>query len=286
MSGDEFNSYCENLLVRYNRRNTTATRRHVEHLCTILRQEGNHVLQTMFGGSVRRGTDVNGLSDVDVLLMVNDSSLANRPPADVINHVEATIRRRLPQNPVRAGNLAVTVEYSDDTEVQLLPAIRRSGGGFRIAEPRATTWSNVVQPDNFARKLTDVNQARGGRVVPVVKLAKAIADCFISRRSRKISGYHMESLAIESFRKYDESLDPMSMLIHLFGNSINLVMAPIVDSTGQSRCVDEYLGAARSRPRQRASTYFGQMRAMVRSARTRRELDRLFCEGNRSGRGR
>ena len=286
MPGDEFNSYCENLLVRYNRRNTAATRRHVEHLRTILRQGGNHVLQTMFGGSVRRSTYVNGLSDVDVLLMVNDSSLANRPPAAVINHVKEIIQRRLPQNPVSAGDLAVTVKYSDGTEVQLLPAIRTLDGGFRIAEPGATTWSNVVQPDNFARKLTDVNMTRHGRVVPTVKLAKAVADCFISRQSRKMSGYHMESLAIEAFSHYDGPLDPKNMLIHLFGSSMRLVMAPIVDSTGQSRCVDEHLGAAGSRQRQRASTYFGQMRSRVNSARTRRELDRLFSEGAGSGRGR
>ena len=286
MPGDEFNSYCEDLLVRYNRRNTAATARRIEQLCTILRRGGDHVIQTMFGGSVRRSTYVNGLSDVDVLLMVNASSLANRPPADVITHVKRTIRRQMHHNVVRAGDLAVTVEYSDGTEVQLLPAIRTRSGGIRIAEPGATRWSNVVQPDNFARKLTEVNLARHSRVVPTVKLAKAIADCFITRPRRKISGYHMESLAIEAFSHYDGPLDPKSMLIHLFGNSIELLMAPIVDSTGQSRCVDEYLGAHGSKPRQRASTYFGQIRSKVRSAMTRGDLDRLFCEGVGGRRGR
>ena len=39
------------------------------------------MLQTMFGGSVRRRTrtHVTGLSDVDVLLIVNQSSLVNQP---------------------------------------------------------------------------------------------------------------------------------------------------------------------------------------------------------------
>ena len=81
MPNDNFNKYCESLLVNYNRRNTQATSRHVEGLCNILRQEGNHTVQPMFGGSVQRGTDVNGLSDVDVLLIVNESSLANHPPS-------------------------------------------------------------------------------------------------------------------------------------------------------------------------------------------------------------
>lgn len=278
MPRDEFNQYCENLLVRYNRRNTAAITIRIEDLCGFLRQRGD-VVQTMFGGSVSRGTYVNGLSDVDILLMINESSLVNRTPSYVISYVRDTISSRLSNNRVSAGNLAVTVHYADGTEIQVLPAIRTRSGGIRIAEPRATNWSNVVRPDDFARKLASVNQARDGRVVPTIKLAKAIFDCYIRRPSRRITGYHMESLAIEAFDHYQGSLDPKTMLCHLFGNSIEAVITPIADSTGQSRHVDEYLGMARSRLRKRASTYFGQVRAKVRSSNTRRELDRLFCEG-------
>ena len=280
MTDDRFNEYCEALLVRYNRRNTQAVTRHLESLCNILRQEGNHVLQTMFGGSVRRRTYVTGLSDVDVLLIVNQSSLANQPPARVIEYVRETIHARLRQNAVRAGNLAVTVNYSGGMEIQVLPAIRTNSDGIRIAEPGSTRWSNVVQPENFARKLTEVNQARNGRVVPVIKLAKAMADCFITRHDRKISGFHMESLAIDAFRNYQGPQDPRSMLIHLLTHSLTAVMRPITNSTGQSRYVDEYLGAADSQARRRASTHFGQMRGKINSCRTRAQFDNLFCEGN------
>lgn len=190
MANNDFNRYCENLLVQYNRRNTASTMRHIEGLCNTLRRKGQ-VVQTMFGGSVRRGTYVSGLSDVDVLLIVNQSSLSSRPPADAITYVKNVIEQQLPLNPVRAGNLAVTVNYSDGTEIQVLPAIRRNTGGVRIASPDNSGWSNVVQPDNFARQLVEVNNANGARVVPTVKLAKAIADCFIRQPTRKIAGYHM-----------------------------------------------------------------------------------------------
>ena len=63
---DNLNKYCEELLVRYNRRNTKALTRHLESLCRFLREEGNHVVQTIFGGSVQKGTYVTGLSDVPV----------------------------------------------------------------------------------------------------------------------------------------------------------------------------------------------------------------------------
>ena len=280
MPNDNFNRYCENLLVEYNRRNTPAITRHLDSLCGFLRQDGNHVVQTMFGGSFRRGTDVTGLSDVDVLLIVNQSSLVNQSPAMVIEYVRGTIQRRLSQNRVSAGNLAVTVAYSDGTEIQILPAIRTNSGGVRIAKHGSTSWSNVVQPDQFARKLTEVNRARNGRVVLVIKLAKTIADCFITRPRSKISGYHMESLAIDAFENHRGPTDSKSMLDHLFTHSIRAVTRPITDSTGQSRYVDEYLGPAQSRARKGASTHFGQMRAKVRSCTSRTDFNNLFCVGN------
>ena len=191
-----------------------------------------------------------------------------------------TVQERLPQNPVSAGNLAVTVGYSDGTEIQILPAIRTNTGGVRIAELGSTRWSNVVHPERFAEKLSEVNQARGGRVVPTIKLAKAMADCFVRRPNGKISGYHMESLAIDAFRNYGGPLDPKSMLNHLLTHSMTAVTRPIADSAGQSRYVDEYLEPAGSRGRQGASTHFGQMRGKVSSCSTRAEFDDLFCEGN------
>ena len=102
----------------------------------FLRQEGNHVVQTMFGGSVKKGTYVTGLSDVDVLLIVNESSLVNQSPSAVIAYVQDTIQRWLPNNTVTAGKLAVTVNYAKGSEIQLLPANpnqdrRRSDCGAR-----------------------------------------------------------------------------------------------------------------------------------------------------------
>ena len=279
MADDNFNRYCEHLLVQFKRRNTKAVARHLKSVCDILRHEDDHVVQTKFGGSVQKGTYVTGLSDVDVLLTVNQSSLKDKPPSKVIAYVQDTIQQRLPKNPVRAGKLAVTVSYADKTEIQILPAIRTTDG-FRIAEPGSTNWSNVVHPERFAERLIEVNNRRGGRVVPIIKLAKAMADCFIKDSGRKISGYHMESLAIDAFTGYEGKLDSRSMLVHFLGHSIRAVMTPIKDPTGQTRYVDGYLGQADSEPRKRASTHIGQMRGKVNSCRTRAEFDDLFCQGS------
>ena len=157
MTEDRFNQWCEELLATYTRSNQQAVAGYLENLRNSLRNAGNHTVQTMFGGSVRRGTDVAGLSDVDALLIVNDSSLENRPPEEVIAYVRDVIERQLSFgifNTVSAGNLAVTVKQYDGTEIQILPAIRTASGGIRIAEPGSTGWSKVAHPERFAEELS------------------------------------------------------------------------------------------------------------------------------------
>ena len=160
MSDDNFNRYCEALLVQYKRRNTKAVTRHLKGVCDILTHEDDHIVQPKFGGSVQKSTYVTGLSDVDVLLIVNQSSLKNKPPSKVVAYVGDTIQRRLPKNPVNKGKLAVTVSYADKSEIQILPAIRTTDG-FRIADPGSTKWSNVVHPERFVERLTKVNKLKG-----------------------------------------------------------------------------------------------------------------------------
>lgn len=273
-----FNKCCEALLAQYKRKNQQTVAKRLESLCGFLRREGD-VVQTMFGGSVRKGTYVTGLSDVDALLIVNDSSLVNQPPARVKKHVRDAIKGRLPNNPVHVGKLAVTVGYADGMEIQVLPAIRTNSGGVRIAKPGSRKWSNIARPDDFAKKLARVNAARDGRVVPVIKLAKALAGCFITRPDRKIGGYHMESLAVDAFENYEGPTDSKAMLVHLLGHSIEALKRPLTDSTGQSRYVDENLGPANSKLRRDTASQLGQMRARVRACKTRAEFNTLFCVG-------
>lgn len=154
---DNFNRYYEELLARYTRRNQQAVTQHLESLCGFLRQEGNHVVQTMFGDSVRRHTFATGISDVDVLLVVSQSSLANQPLVRIIGYVRDTIQQRLNQNPVAGGNLVVTVRYSGGVEIQTLSAIRTSTDGIRLPNP-------VVHDEATWRTPRDLRRSSAGLI--------------------------------------------------------------------------------------------------------------------------
>ena len=271
----EINGYLRDLLRVYNARDTQAVSRHVQVLRDSLELRDDDVIRTLFGGSVSKHTAINGLSDVDVLAIVNQSSLAGQSPDAVIRLMAERIKRRLPHTTVSTGDLAVTVRFSDGIEVQILPAVRTKSG-VRIVDLKSNRWSNVVYPDRFARKLTQVNQRNEGKVIPTVKLAKGLAARMIPSDRDHISGYHMESLAIETFRNYQGPRDLKSMFSHFADFSSRVVMRPITDPTGQSRHVDEYMGQQGSARRQRASNSFRRMRQRIEACRTREDVENLF----------
>ena len=276
MSEFNFNQRCEELLAKYTRKDGERVANRLENIRGALERAGYETVQTMFGGSVKRGTYVSGLSDEDALLIVNQTGLDTRSPSKTIKEVQEIIQEHFRNNRVIAGKFAVTVSFTKGPEIQILPAIRTKSGGVRIAEPGSSNWSNITQPEASAGKLIKVNNANGGRVVPVIKLAKALANCYVKRQSRKISGYHMESLAVDAFRGYKDEKNTKSTLIHFLTYSIDAVMKPIADSTGQTRFVDEYLGDADSDQRKRTSTYFENMRGQVRNCDTIVKFNKLF----------
>ena len=275
LSDDEINGYLRNKLRDYNSRDTEAINRHIRVLRDALEQTDYDVLPTRFGGSISRHTYVDGLSDVDVLLTVNDSSLSGQAPKAVIQKMAELIQQRMPKTNVSTGDLAVTVKYSDNREIQVLPAIRTKAG-IRIANPSRNEWSRVLHPERFAEKLTKVNQANQGQVVPVIKLTKALANHLIRRDQDKISGYHIESLAIDAFKNYQGATDLKSMVSHLTDYSAKKVHRPIKDSTGQSRHVDDYMGNQNSTARQTAATNFTRMRDNLNQCKSQGDLDNLF----------
>lgn len=275
---DEINSRLRDQLKEYNDRDHEAINRHRQTVRQALEQQGDDVIRILFAGSLERHTYVEGLSDVDALVFLNRSKLSSELPQDAIERMEDLIRRRLPNTQIRTGDLAVTAEYSDGVEMQFLPAIERKDG-IRIADPSINGWSEVIHPDRFRAKLTKVNQANGGQVIPAIKLMKGLANQVIPNKDDRVSGYHMESIAIKAFRDYQGPTDLRSMVIHFCESASKIVLEPISDSTGQSRDVDEYMDEARSPRRMKASGHFREMLDRFSACRSGGDLDALFGNG-------
>jgi hypothetical protein len=256
------------LLADANTRDADKTSDALQEIKGVLENDIEGSIDPKFGGSVRKHTFVDGISDVDTLLILRDPTIKTKTPQKVLDYFEKKLRTELPDWEVSRGTLSVTLR-KEGLEIQVLPAIRTQGG-TRIPAARGDRWSEV-NPEAFFRKLTDVNSQYAGKVVPVVKLAKIINDR--QPESLQLTGYHIESLAIEAFKGYQGLLNPKAMLEHYFDRARNLVLSPIKDRTGQSVHVDDYLGVANSKDRKAMAAVLDRVSRKMKNADASRSRD-------------
>ena len=188
------------LLGKINGRDTSLVRDRLDGLKAALSGELDGSFDQLFGGSVAKHTYVDGLSDIDSLVIINDSELDGKPPQVVLGKVERVLRDAIDDvATVSHGRMAVTVEYRDGMVIQLLPAIATESHHMHVPSSRTDGWSKI-DPISFQKALTDRNEQCGGKLVPTIKLAKAIIGEL--PETQRLSGYHMESLGIAAFRGY------------------------------------------------------------------------------------
>ena len=233
-------------LTEHNDRDSPTHRKHIEEIKNILESDTEGIIELKLGGSVSKHTYIDGISDVDVLVLVDKSELSEKNPDEIKKYIKIQLEKKLKKvESIEVGDLAVTVIFKDGTEIQLLPALRH-GEGYKIGERKANQWSKVIHPEKFARKLTDVNQKNSRTVVRVIKLVKGINAQL--PQDQQLSGYHIESLAIKIFRNYPEEnlKTPKAMLEYFFEKAKDEVKNPIKDHSGQSINADEDLGPENS----------------------------------------
>ncbi len=260
----ELSGTLGDLLGAYNGRDVETVRERLGSLMEALdgSVEGN--FDQLFGGSVAKHTYVDGLSDIDSLVLINDSALEGGTPQQVLAQMEAILARELgAEAAVTHGRMAVTVDYGDGMVIQLLPALKAEDGHVHVPSSRHDGWSKI-NPVAFQKALTRRNEECAGKLVPTIKLAKAIVGQL--PEAQRLSGYHMESLAIAAFRNYGGAKITTAMLPTFFEQARELVLSPIRDRTGQSVHVDDYLGPANSDARQAASHVLGRLARRMRNA--------------------
>ena len=263
----DISQIISDILSEYNNRDNEAINAHLDKIKGCIEEEFGGTIDLRFGGSIKKHTFIDGLSDVDVLVLVNKNELATLTPKAIREKIKAILeeRRFLDVKDVHVGDLAITVTFSDEKEIQLLPAIR-SGDGYKISTENGNEWSRIIKPDVFANRLTELNKSCGMKLVPVIKLFKGINSDF--PESLRISGYHSESLAIEIFKSYPESLPktPKIMIKYFFEKARDAIKSYIRDSTKQSIHVDDYLGKENNKIRSKISTAYDTVYRRMRYA--------------------
>jgi Second Messenger Oligonucleotide or Dinucleotide Synthetase domain len=252
------------LLGAFNSRDVALVRERLEDVKSALEGAIEGTIDQLFGGSVAKHTYVDGLSDVDSLVILNDTSLEDHSPRQALDFIRDVLAKKVDAS-VTAGRMAVTLQYGDGMQIQILPAVEAGSKQLRIpSSRREDAWSHIVDPAAFQEHLTSANQDCAGKLIPTIKLAKAINGTL--PESQRLSGYHIESIGIAAFRGYDGNKTTADMLPEFFERASKLVLAPIVDRSGQSVHVDEYLGNAASSERVTAGHILSRIAKRMRNA--------------------
>jgi predicted nucleotidyltransferase len=270
------NEHLKEVLAQFNSRDAELANKRLDSIADHL---GEHVdvEQILLGGSVAKRTDVEGLSDLDGLLVLDKARHSADSPRslkdEVFTHLDAAIPRGQVVD-VKVGHMAVTVRYKDGMEVQLIPALK-DGKTVYIGSPSGKSWVSI-EPHKFRNALTAANERLGKALVPAIKLMKALNATLPEQK--RLSGYHIESLAVDAAKQYKGPNTYRDVLVHLCGHAATRVLQPIADVTGQSRNADDRLGPADSVGRRNAAQAMAGLRRRLEAATSVGEWKALLGE--------
>jgi predicted nucleotidyltransferase len=251
-------------LAAYNDRDTELVQSRLDEIKEKIGDEFEGAVDTLFGGSIAKRTYIDGLSDIDTIVIINKLDTTHTKPHDTLAYISELLQDRLPADAkVSHGRIAITIEYSDGMSIQLLPALRAEGG-FKVPSWQSDNSWSEINPEHFQKALSKRNEECSRKLIPTIKLVKAINGTL--PEEQRLSGYHIESLAISAFRGYEGPAILSKMLPYFFDKAKDLVLSPIKDRTGQSVHVDAYHGPENSAARVQASHILGRIAKRIRNA--------------------
>lgn len=152
-------------------------------------------------GSFTRGTMVGPLSedsDTDVMFVLSHEEhgeweRGENGSRNCLRAVKRALKKRYPNSKVSIDRNVVSVQFSDFT-VDVTPAFRDGTGGYKIPDTynKGRSWVRT-NPRGYKQRFEAVDNARGGRLKKVARVAKKLRE----NRNIPVSSYHMEVMAYD-----------------------------------------------------------------------------------------
>ena len=216
-----------------------------KHLDNIKRILGDKIEMMELGGSMSKGTELRGLSDVDALFFIN-KFYTDSSPKYIKTMMKRILEKSLPNTEIVIGNLSVTVKFSD-VEVQLLPAVKLKEGSIRIVSENGKSWSSEIDYKAFEKKLDGVCKQYGkskngdDKVRCIIKLMKYSENK--APEDSKLTNYHIENIVVKALDGYcNKHVKESDLLVRCYDYASKRVLKKMDEITGQSAIIDEYLG--------------------------------------------
>ena len=272
----DITEYLQKVLARFNDRDTDKAAQRLKVLKDLLGKDAE-IDQLLLGGSVAKHTAVDGLSDIDALVILDREDLRGKSAKTMLNAFYKTLNDRLHRDDVskiEKGRLAVTITYKDGIEIQLLPALK-TGSTISIAASDGVNW-NDTNPHIFQRELTRANRRLNQSLIPTIKIIKSIVSSFPNQK--QLTGYHIEAMSVDASKGYRGPKTSKALILHVLEHASQRVLTPMKDATGQARTIDAYLGKASSISRRNISQTLLGVRRRLEAAKSIAEWSTIIGE--------
>jgi hypothetical protein len=217
------------------------------------------LVEMNLGGLVVGQAGPDGISDSDFVLIIDDCEISDGDPAIARRATSDLLLRQFPGSVVDESSL-IFILSTAGVEVFILAAINCKGV---VRIPGSTSWINL-DPSAYAVRLQVADEQLEGKLVGVLKLAKGIIATFPN--GQRLTGPHVEALALEIFGNYAGRRTSKDMLEYFFAETQHLVLQGIVDGDGNRVLVDTYLGEPNSRERNLTANALGRVGRRMKNA--------------------
>lgn len=237
--GRSFQGLKENLEITGLQASIVSTRQ--QNVRDVI-EAGLDVEDSFLTGSYARSTLIAPLKDADIDIVVVLTARyfrhydgQNGGPAGLLDFVKRTLLKTYTRTPdISRNGQAVTVRF-DDFTVDVVPAIRRQGGGWLIPNSVSQDWIST-DPKKHVEIMAAANKAHGGDLVPLIKMIK----CWNRENGKLFRSFHLEVLALEALNGVTITNYP-SGLRYFFDKARTLVTTKNLDPAGFGGDVGSYI---------------------------------------------
>jgi predicted nucleotidyltransferase len=131
------------------------------------------VLSSFLTGSYVRHTLISPLAeaDIDIFVVLSSNYYEQDGWARLLDKLKGVLQKQYPKTPaIGRDGQAVTIQFTDFT-VDIVPAFKRSGGGYLIPDTIQKRWV-PTDPTVHTQVMSDANAQSNQMLIPIVKMVK------------------------------------------------------------------------------------------------------------------
>lgn len=157
---------------------------------------GRRIIDSYLSGSYARHTAISPIDDVDIIFVIDRAEWPDPSPEKVLRTFEGAIRLRRPGSTVVMQRRSVGLQM-EHLSIDAVPAVETGRPGYIEIPDRTTGGWILTAPKVHAAAATEVNKARAGLFIPLVKLLKTWNSNL--PETARLKSFQIETMAVRIF---------------------------------------------------------------------------------------